>query len=191
MTAEPTFLVLPGYQNSGPEHWQSRWERQDPAAFRRVEQGDWDHPSLGDWVDTLDRAVIRALADGPGPVVLVAHSLGCTTVAHWAAAHSRPVRAALLVAPPDIETAEVPELFGFRPIPRQPLPFPSLLASSSDDPWCSTERARAFADSWGSAFVDAGAHGHLNSDSGLGDWPEGRELLARLLETEPGAGAIG
>ncbi|MDH6129908.1 putative alpha/beta hydrolase family esterase [Kitasatospora sp. GP82] len=130
------------------------------------------------------------MADRPGPIVLVAHSLGCVTVAHWAAARTRTVHAALLVAPADIETAEVPELVTFRPIPLRPLPFPSLLVSSSDDPWCSADRARRFADGWDSAFVDLGAYGHINSDSGLGAWPQGRELLTRLLtDAAPGPGA--
>ncbi|GAA0682994.1 alpha/beta hydrolase [Kitasatospora atroaurantiaca] len=176
MTANPTILVLPGYENSGPEHWQSRWEQETPA-FQRVEQADWDNPLVGDWVETLDKAV----TDRPGPVVLVAHSLGCITVAHWAASHpGREVRGALLVAPADIDTADVPELVNFRPIPLQPLPFPSIVVASSDDPWCSPARSRLLADSWGSRFVDVGPYGHLNSASGLGSWPEGRALLAEL-----------
>ncbi|MDH6577904.1 alpha/beta hydrolase [Kitasatospora sp. MAP5-34] len=178
-TPDLTILVQPGYQNSGPEHWQSRWEQQD-GRLRRVQQADWDEPLLGDWVATLDKAVAAC----EGPVVLLAHSLGCITVAHWAAAHaethSADIRAALLVAPADIDTADIPELVNFRPVPLRPLPFPSVVVASSDDPWCSPARSRHFADSWGSRFVEIGPFGHLNSASGLGDWPEGRALLAEL-----------
>jgi len=178
MTEEPTILVVPGYQNSGPEHWQSWWEQESPA-FQRVEQADWDHPLVGDWVETLDKAITGQ----PGPVVLVGHSLGCITVARWAASHAGPeVRGALLVAPADIDTADVPELVNFRPIPLQPLPFPSIVVASSDDPWCSPARSRLLADSWGSRFVDLGPYGHINSASGLGAWPEGRALLAELTD---------
>ncbi|AUG75130.1 hypothetical protein CFP65_0146 [Kitasatospora sp. MMS16-BH015] len=176
MTGVPRVLILPGYQNSGPEHWQTRWEREDPA-LRRVEQADWDTPHLADWVAELDRAVVAE----PGPVVLVAHSLGCITVAHWAARHQRPVRGALLVAPADIDTAEVPELVNFRPVPLAPLPFPATVVASTDDPWCSLERSRAFAAAWGAELAVAGAHGHINSASNLGSWPYGKELLGKLL----------
>ncbi|MER7755927.1 alpha/beta fold hydrolase [Kitasatospora sp. NPDC097643] len=177
-----TFLAIPGYQNSGPEHWQTRWEAAEPDAFRRVQQADWDHPEPTDWVARLDAEVAAAAADGP--VVLVAHSLGCVTVARWAAgaptAGIDAVRGALLVAPADVDTAEVPELTGFRPVALAPLPFPTVVVSSTDDPWVTPERARLFARSWGARYVEPGAFGHLNSDSGLGDWPEGRKLLAEL-----------
>ncbi|MFG3223670.1 RBBP9/YdeN family alpha/beta hydrolase [Kitasatospora sp. NPDC048194] len=182
MPDRTTYLILPGYQNSGPGHWQSRWEAAEPEAFRRVEQADWDHPELTDWVARVDAAVAGAAAEGP--VVLVAHSLGCVTVARWVAGapagRTAAVRGALLVAPADIDTAEVPELFGFRPVALDPLPFPTVVVSSADDPWVSPERAREFARAWGARHVEAGAYGHLNADSGLGDWPEGRKLLAEL-----------
>ncbi|MFH8381631.1 RBBP9/YdeN family alpha/beta hydrolase [Kitasatospora sp. NPDC018058] len=182
MPDRTTYLVLPGYQNSGPEHWQTRWEATEPEAFRRVEQADWDHPERTDWVARVDAAVAAAAAEGP--VVLVAHSLGCVTAARWVAEASAErtaaVRGALLVAPADIDTADIPELIGFRPVALEPFPFPTVVVSSTDDPWVSPERAREFARAWGARCVESGAHGHLNSDSGLGDWPEGRKLLAEL-----------
>ena len=176
-------LVLPGWQNSGPRHWQSRWE----ALYGdvRVEQSDWMHPLRGDWMMRLDEAIgeLEASEDSP-QVALVAHSLGCQLVAAWAA-HSRKtarVRAALLVAPPDVEREEVQyALHSFTPIVRQPLPFPSLAVISPDDPFCTPERAHAMAADWGSRPFETGPLGHLNSDSGLGDWPEGRQWLADLL----------
>ncbi|MFB7469764.1 RBBP9/YdeN family alpha/beta hydrolase [Kitasatospora sp. NPDC056184] len=182
MSDRTTYLVLPGYQGSGPAHWQSRWEAADPAAFVRVQQEDWDHPEPDAWVERVDAAVAAAAADGP--VVLVAHSLGCVTVARWAAGapagRTAAVRGALLVAPADVDHAEVPELLGFRPVALSRLPFPATVVSSTDDPWVSAARAREFAGAWGARYVEPGAFGHLNSDSGLGDWPLGRELLAAL-----------
>ncbi len=178
-------LVLPGWQNSGPRHWQSRWE----ALYGdvRVEQSDWMHPLRGDWMMRLDEAIgeLEAADRHVRPqVALVAHSLGCQLVAAWAA-HSRKtarVRAALLVAPPDVEREEVQyALHSFTPIVRQPLPFPSLAVISPDDPFCTLERAHAMAADWGSRPFETGPLGHLNSDSGLGDWPAGRQLLAELL----------
>ncbi|GAA2825026.1 alpha/beta fold hydrolase [Kitasatospora sp. CM 4170] len=182
MSDRTTYLVLPGYQSSGPAHWQSRWEAADPVAFRRVEQEDWDHPEPEAWVAALDAAVAGAAADGQ--VVLVAHSLGCATVARWVATapaeRTAAVRGALLVAPADIDTADVPPLFGFRPVAREPLPFPAIVVNSTDDPWVSPERGRGYAEAWGARYVEVGALGHINSDSALGDWPEGRKLLAEL-----------
>ncbi|MFI9321855.1 RBBP9/YdeN family alpha/beta hydrolase [Kitasatospora aureofaciens] len=177
-----TYLVVPGYQNSGPAHWQTRWEAAEPEAFRRVEQADWDHPEQQDWVARVDAAVAAAAVEGP--VVLVAHSLGCITAARWVAGASSErtaaVRGALLVAPADVDTAEVPELLGFRPVALERFPFPTVVVSSTDDPWVTPARAREFAAAWGARHVEAGAYGHLNSESGLGDWPEGRKLLAEL-----------
>ncbi|MER6400419.1 alpha/beta hydrolase [Kitasatospora sp. NPDC001603] len=182
MSDRTSYLVLPGYQSSGPAHWQTRWEEADPAAFRRVQQEDWDFPEPDAWVAALDAAIATAAADGP--VVLVAHSLGCVAVARWAASaaagRTAAVRGAMLVAPADIDNADVPALAGFRPVTLERLPFPSLVVSSTDDPWVTPERARAFAEAWGARYVEPGAHGHLNADSGLGDWPDGRKLLAQL-----------
>lgn len=179
VTDTATVLVLPGYQNSGPAHWQSHWEQEHPA-YVRVEQEDWDAPQLDSWVAALDRAVTLA---APGPVVLVAHSLGCITVAHWATGHRQlPARVigALLVAPADIDTVDIAELKNFRPVPLRPLPFPSIVVSSSDDPYADPERSRLFAESWGSRLVALGPLGHINSDSAMGSWPEGQALLAEL-----------
>jgi predicted alpha/beta hydrolase family esterase len=198
MTMAPsavTVLLLPGWQNSGPAHWQSRWEALH--GDRRVEQHEWVRPLRGDWSIRLEEEVLAA----PSPVVLVAHSLGCLLVAAWAA-HSRQtgrVRAALLVAPADLERDDLRQTIpGWAPIVRQRLPFPTLMIAAADDPYCSAARSRQLAADWGARFVDAadiryaslasgegaaGTHaGHLNHDSGLGDWPEGRALLNDFLK---------
>jgi predicted alpha/beta hydrolase family esterase len=173
-------LILPGWQNSGPGHWQSRWEA--AHAYQRVEQHDWMQPLRGDWIARLEEVIL----DSDEPVVLVAHSLGCILTAAWAA-HShntRRVKAALLVAPPDVDREEVRQLLtSWAPVPMNTLPFPSVVLASSRDPYCRPERARAFAAAWGAEFVDAGPLGHLNADSGLGDWPEAHEKLQALMSS--------
>jgi 2-methylisocitrate lyase-like PEP mutase family enzyme/predicted alpha/beta hydrolase family esterase len=174
-------LILPGLFNSGPEHWQSRWERDDPSLVR-VEQRNWDTPGRDEWVATLEAAVAAA---GPN-VVLVAHSTGCPLVAFWAARTKRTIRGALLVAPSDTEAPSYPDgPTGWRPMPLAPLPFTSVVVASSNDQFCALDRARAFARAWGSRFVNVGAAGHINADSGLGSWPDGRALLAELLTSTP------
>ncbi|WP_067488187.1 RBBP9/YdeN family alpha/beta hydrolase [Actinomadura hibisca] len=169
-------LTIPGYQSSGPAHWQTLWEQSDSARFTRVEQRDWDFPEVGEWVAALDDAI----ADQAEPVVLVAHSLGCITVVRWAVERGVGVRAALLVAPADVERLPDLPLGSFAPIPRVRLPFPSAVVASQDDPYMGFDRAKEFAAAWGSDLVDAGAAGHVNSDSGLGEWAEGRRLLQGL-----------
>jgi predicted alpha/beta hydrolase family esterase len=175
-----TILIVPGLGGSGPEHWQTLWQQELPDA-RRVELGHWDHPDREVWLAALGAAVSALGEDA----VLVAHSLSCALVAHWAAAGGR-VRAALLVAPADVDSAEhtPPETWVFRPMPTGPLPFPAMVVASRDDPYVAFARARFFADAWGAAFRDVGARGHINGESGVGAWPEGQALLRELLEPE-------
>lgn len=172
-------LLLPGWQNSDAGHWQSRWEAR--YGHVRLEQHDWMRPLRGDWSARLQEAVI----DADAPVVLVAHSLGCILTAWWAA-HSpaaAKVRGALLVAPGDVEQPDLREqLPGWSPIARQRLPFPSVLVASRNDPYCRFERAQALAADWGARCEDLGNAGHINSDSGLGDWDTGHALLQTLMK---------
>ena len=144
-------------------------------------QDDWLQPRLDDWLATLER-YIRAC---PTPPVLVAHSLACSLVAHRAtrAGGGTPVRAALLVAPADVDSPDhtPDEVRSFSPIPLVRLPFPSIVVASEDDLFVSPERADAFARAWGSRFVILPRAGHINADAGFGPWPEGQQLLADLM----------
>ncbi len=175
-----TTLILPGLFNSGPEHWQTVWERLDPSC-QRVLQENWETPSCVDWVATLDRAIGESTAD----VVLVAHSSACAMVAHWTAtagtAQLSRVRGALLVGPSDPEGPNYPAgPTGFAPVPRQPLPFRSIVVASTNDEYVTLAQAKAYAKSWGSNLVDVGAAGHINGASNLGTWPQGYALLNDL-----------
>lgn len=178
--AEADILILPGLGNSGAGHWQLRWaEKMATAAI--VEQAEWDEPDPEDWIDTIVKAVELA----ERPVVLVAHSIACIALAQ--AARRFPagkVKGALLVSPPDIENnPDVPEeAKAFGTIPRDPLPFPSLLVMSSSDPYCSLESAADLAGAWGSDFHQAGDAGHINVQSGHGPWPEGLLMFTRLMQ---------
>ena len=174
-------LILPGWQGSGPLHWQSKWVQN--YAYQLVEQHDWIRPLRGDWLSRLDEVV----SDVCGPIYLVAHSLGCIQVAAWAniSKQTHRVKAALLVAPGDVEAQAFKDvLSSWRPICLQPLPFKSFLLGSQNDPHCTLERAQFFAKSWGSDWIDMGPKGHLNADSPLGDWPEGHDFLNQLMKVE-------
>jgi predicted alpha/beta hydrolase family esterase len=171
-------LLVPGLWNSGPEHWQSHWER-ERTDCRRVLQRDWQTPRCSDWVAALEAAV----AGSSLPMVLAAHSLGCALIAHWAgrSRNLAKVCGALLVAPGDVEAASYPVgTKGFTPMPLQKLPFASIVVMSSDDQYISPDRARRFARAWGSRLVEVGPKGHVNSASGLGAWPEGFALVEEL-----------
>jgi predicted alpha/beta hydrolase family esterase len=179
-----TTFILPGLGNSGPEHWQSYWEREDPSC-RRVMQAEWDAPRIADWVRTLSVAI----TDSKQPIALVAHSSSCALVAHWARAATAEalarVRGALLVAPSDPDGPNYPSgPIGFAPMPLDPLPFPSIVVASTDDIYISLAQARVYANAWGSSFVNVGAAGHINSASGLGRWAVGHALLAALRDAD-------
>jgi len=170
-------LIIPGLYNSGPEHWQSQWERARGDCLR-VEQRDWETPARADWVAALDAAVSAMR----GPPVLVAHSTGCATVAHWAQTGGARARGALLVAPSDPEAPSYPAgPVGFSPMPLDKLPFPTIVVASDDDEYVTPARAAAFAHAWGARLVNLGRAGHINSASGLGSWLDGQRLLEELL----------
>jgi predicted alpha/beta hydrolase family esterase len=173
-------LILPGLGNSGPEHWQSYWERADDSC-QRVLQDDWETPVCADWVARLDDA-IRAT---PSPMVLVGHSSSCALVAHWAASAAPEtfarVQGALLVAPSDpLGPAYPVGPTGFAPVPLARLPFRTIVVASDDDIYVTLDCAMQYAAAWGSEFVFLSQAGHINAASGFGPWPEGRALLDRL-----------
>ena len=176
--SETDILIVPGQANSGPRHWQSRWQARLSTA-RRVEQSDWETPERDAWTSGIASAVNEA----ERPVVLVAHSLGAAAAVQAVPDFRKRVAGAFLVAPPDIEgIAGAPEwLTPFGPYPRDPLPFPSLLIASRNDPWCDFTVAEDIAAAWGSLLIDAGEAGHINADAGYGPWPEGSMAFAQFL----------
>jgi len=193
-TVPALVLTVPGLANSGPGHWQTLWEQQlgdCPAGMcQRVELGQWDQPHRNSWVNQLNLAIRAAKR----PVVLAAHSLGCLAVAWWAllegAEAAKLVAGALLVAPPDVDASPCdPRLSGFAPTPAAPLPFPSILVASRNDPYLTMRAARQLSHLWHASFADAGPIGHINADSGIADWPFGQFLLGRLLAPISPSGA--
>ena len=172
-------LVLPGWHGSGPSHWQSRWEQRH--GYRRVDQHDWERPLRGDWLARLEDMVLAC----DEAAVLVAHGLGCIQAAAWAASsrHANRVKAALLVAPLDVERADLREqLPTWSPIVLDALPFTGVVVASVDDPLCDPQRSRMLAAAWSAQLVNQPAGHHLSADSGLASWPEGHVLLQDLMK---------
>lgn len=168
------YLNIPGLSNSGAGHWQTIWENLYPSIFERVKQKNWLIPEKNEWVKGLVDSISRLTA----PTILVAHSLGCIAVVHWAKEHfSAFIKGALLVAPADVEISEREDFKTFSPVPLDRLPFPSIVVASMNDPYTSMERAAKWAAYWGSKFITVGNKGHINAQSNLNDWEEGQGFL--------------
>lgn len=171
----PRIIIVPGWRNSGAEHWQSQWAEFLPNV-ERVVQDDWLTPKRDDWVRTLEAQILSR----PEPAVVVAHSLGCITTSYVGGEAAARIQSALLVAPADPERRA--HLADFAPVPYQPLPYRSVLVASSNDPYCPIRLAGAYARAWGSEFVRLQNAGHINVESGHGSWPLGLALLQSLLQ---------
>ena len=173
----PRVLLLPGWLDSGPGHWQTLWEHEHGDL--RVQQADWQWPRRGDWMARLE----EVLLEDERPALLAAHSLGCHLVAAWAAhsRHTARVAGALLVAPPDLDQADAPpQLHGWWPVVRERLPLPAVVLYSEDDPFDRAGAAQSLARAWGVEARSVGQRGHVNGESGLGLWPEARAILFGL-----------
>ena len=175
---EVDILIVPGYQGSGPDHWQTRWEQKLSTAHR-VEQAEWSKPVREDWT----RELIKEVEAAQKPVVIVAHSLGVPTSILSLPFLGKKVRGAFLVAPPDVANPDIrpKHLMTFGPYPRDRLPFPSIVIASRNDEYCDFAVAEDIAKDWGSLFIDAGEAGHINSASGYGPWPEGLMVFSQFL----------
>lgn len=189
----PTVLIVPGLRDHVADHWQTLLAAR-LTKVRSVPPLEHDKLSCAARVDAVD----RALQDIEGPVVIVAHSAGAMMVAHWAISrytrytfgtrNTLDIRGALLAAPADLETpmpagyptVDVLDSNGWLPLPRARLPFPSIVAASSNDPLAHLDRTRDLARCWGSRLVELGAVGHLNPNSGFGEWPRAEELIHAL-----------
>jgi len=171
------YFIIPGLGNSEPEHWQTFFEKSSDN-FQRIEQRDWEAPVCSEWIETIDKTISGY---DISTVVLIGHSLGCAAIAHWSAVYNRKVKGALLVAPSDPEAPHYDfPATGFAPMPLQRIDFRTIVVASIDDVWVSLERAKYFADHWNSEFINLGAAGHINVESGFGEWKEGLEILKRL-----------
>lgn len=178
-----TVVIVPGLRDHVEAHWQTHLAHALPNAVT-VPPLTSDKLSLSARVDAIE----RALADITGPVILVAHSAGVLMVAHWAARHQRAIKAALLVTPPDLDSlwpASYPQpdelrSHGWTPLPRQPLPFKTLVAISDNDPLASPEAVRRLAADWQADTIALGAVGHLNPAAGFGPWPLALDLIRQL-----------
>jgi uncharacterized protein len=190
-TVAPTVLIVPGLRDHVAAHWQTLLADRLPRVRTVPPMGRED-------LDCAARveAIEREAQAVDGPLLIVAHSGGIVMLAHWARQTRRPVLGALLAAPPDFErpmpegypTVEQLDASGWLPVPRERLPFPSIVAASRNDPLADYERVADMARDWGSRLVDLGEVGHLNPASGFGPWPRAEEFIEELAAQGATAG---
>jgi uncharacterized protein len=173
------FVIVPGFNGSGPLHWQSLWESENPG-FKRVEQSDWDNPEKNIWVE----AFINCLETCQKPIIVIAHSLGVATFLHaYEKTNHLNIAAAFLVAMPDVNKVGFPkEIVGFYSIPTNKLNLISYYIASENDHYISIDRSKEWADSIGSKFINVGKHDHIGTAANLGEWKEGQEILIQMLQ---------
>ena len=183
-----TVLIVPGLRDHVEQHWQTLLAQQLPRVLVVPPMGR-ENLACRDRVAAIERVAQQAA----GPLIVVAHSGGCITVAHWAQHTECKVRGALLAAPADFETP-MPEGYptiaalrdgGWLPVPRHALPFPSIVAASRTDPLGGFLRISALAREWGSDLVDLGDAGHLNPAAGFGPWPLAHTFIEHFAQDDP------
>ncbi|MBK7107429.1 MAG: alpha/beta hydrolase [Ignavibacteriae bacterium] len=171
------YFIVPGLGNSGSNHWQTFFEKSE-LNCKRINQLEWNSPICEDWIQTIDKEIMQ---HNLNDCVIIGHSLGCATIVHWAIKYKRIIKGALLVAPSDLEAENYTfPAKGFSPIPREKMNFKTIIVASNNDKWIKIERAKYFAECWGSEFINIGNAGHINVDSGYGNWYEGIEILKKI-----------
>lgn len=173
-------LNAPGLHGSGPIHWQTRWEQIPGRQIARTTPASWDEPDPADWLTALRGDI---LASGSETIV-VAHSLACIVMAQILADEAL-CAGLVLVAPPDphAEPFRVVTDAGFHTMATRPVLVPGLVIASTDDPYATPEATQRMADVWGVPLTWVGALGHINSASGLGDWPQGWAMVEEFAAT--------
>lgn len=174
-------VFLAGYGNSLDGHWQEGWFKDMPGSHW-VQQPDWDYPVMEQWVATFEQ-LMQSL---DGPTLLISHSLGGATLVEWASRHTANIVGAFMVAVPDVLAPNFPDAIrGYNNPPLTPLPFPSMMVASQNDPYASSAQSQMYANVWGSQLVNIGPYGHINKETVGGVWPVGRALLNDFIATLP------
>jgi predicted alpha/beta hydrolase family esterase len=172
------YFNIPGLRNSGPNHWQTLWEKQYPSKFIRIQQDNWEQPDCEIWIQKLEEVLSQYEME---EIILIGHSVGCATIVNWFGKFQHRIKGALLVAPSDVERGDYPKyITGFIPLYLQPLPFKTIVVASTDDHVVDYERADYFASIWGSELITINEGGHLEGNIGTNNWQEGIQLLEKF-----------
>jgi uncharacterized protein len=165
-----SFLILHGLGASGPGHWQTWLAARLRADNERVaypDLPDADMPSPHAWRGALEGELAALPA---GEVIVICHSLSCLLWLHHVAEGGAQADRLLLVAPPS-ESADVPEIQGFFPVPLPALSGGSRLVCADDDPYCPEGADTLYGEPLGIPVDVLEGGGHVNPESGYGPWP--------------------
>jgi predicted alpha/beta hydrolase family esterase len=182
-----TVLIIPGLRDHVEEHWQTHLAAK-LQKVRTVEPAETNKLNCANRVQRIQAELEKI----QGPVILVAHSAGVLMTVHWAFKHQANIQGALLAAPPDLSqkwpenypSSETLREEGWDPLPKEKLPFPSIVVASTNDHLASFESVAYLAALWGSDIINAGDVGHLNPASGFGEWPLAEELILKLDQND-------
>lgn len=177
-------VFIPGFGNSRGEHWQNKWSKKIPNSYW-LEQQNWTEPECSVWVDCLEACVQKI----DEPIIFISHSLGSLTLVEWTKryriSNEKKIVGAFMVAVPDpLQSNVPPTIRGFSQYPLTPLPFPSKMIASTNDPYCNVKRSEFFAKNWESELEFIGAKGHINPGAGFGDWDEGFEKFQQWCQLQ-------
>lgn len=171
-------INIPGLHNSNEEHWQTHLEQLNPKGFIRIIQKNWDEPDCTTWINQIEHELKNF---NHSELILIGHSIGCIAILKWFEKFKHIIKGALLVAPSDSESDKYPSYInGFSPIPKETLPFPTIVVASNNDHVTEIERSREFAKNWGSKLIILKNAGHIEPKSGYGEWPLVLELIDDL-----------
>jgi uncharacterized protein len=168
--ASRSFLILHGLNASGPGHWQTWLAARLRADGERVaypDLPDADLPSLHAWRDALEGELAALPAGG---AIVVCHSLACLLWLHHVAEGGQQADRVLLVAPPS-ESAGIPEIAGFFPVPLPRLADGARLVCGDNDPYCSEGADTLYGEPLGIPVDVLPGVGHIYPDTGFGPWP--------------------
>ena len=138
MTEPTTVVIVPGLRDHVADHWQTLLaETLDNASHRaaaRTRRAQPRRPGRRTRRGRRRRSTARSCWSPT--------ARASSITVHWAQQSDPPIHGALLATPPDLEqplppgypTTEELDRNGWRPIPRRRLPFPSIVAASSNDP---------------------------------------------------------
>ncbi len=173
---DTSIFTIPGLYGSGPDHWQTIWEKL--YGFTRIEQHDWDSPSCSEW----NKSLLEQMGNRR-KVIFIAHSLGCHLLLKCFYQLQNVIKGILLVAPPDPGCTVIKrDLSSFEIKVPFKITVPGVLVCSENDPYASIVYSEEYGRKFGLSLINIGKCGHINSDSHLGDWDEGAMILCKLVE---------
>ena len=172
-------LYLPGYGNSLQGHWQRIWFENDKNGIW-VEQKSWGFPERNAWLSTLNE-IVDSIDE---PFTIIAHSLGCLLYTDWLTQYQGDKLAGVFLAGiPDSEKDSFPEAISNFQNPSNNEAYskiPTVLIASEDDPYATIEFSTKTAQTLNSKFINIGKRGHINHESGLDNWEDGKKILESL-----------